>query len=266
MADVTLPYAPLDGDTLDPDGINRDLYQVTPSVSLYETTNGSVELANFAAGFTVKSHHVRPGETGDARAVGGVEPLDFFQDAWGQGGRWYPIAGCTYTWHQRYAPTVCMIHASVFATVWRAPGEYDAGAAAFTDAPNIRVRMFLDDPTSGIDHTLRTLPQSVQYAPGVMPAVNVHTLEARVTRHLNLSHVKIAGKSAPFDGLTAGWHTLGLQIHILPNYDGKDTADLNHRKNLALNGAASDDRPAAFYHTLHRARLFVRNVSVVPLL
>jgi hypothetical protein len=265
MADVVLPYAPLTGDTLSPDGLNQDLYQAAPSVSLYETTNGSVELANFASGFTVKSHHVRPGEAGDAHSVGATESLDFFQDAWGKGGsRFYPIAGCTYTWHQRWAPTVCMIHASVFATVWRAPGSYSGGA--FTDAPNIRIRMFLDDPTTGIEHTLRTMPQSVQYAPGVMPAVGVHTLEARVTRHLNLSHVKIAGKSSPFDGLTAGWHTLGLQIHILPNYDGRDTTNADHKKDLALNGGSSDDRPTAFYHTLHRARLFVRNISVVPLL
>lgn len=264
MADITLPYVPVDGATLVPDSLNQDLYSATPSVSIYETSNGSIELANFAAGFKVEAHQIRPWETGDARADGQLNSIDFFQDAWSKGEKWYPIAGCSYTWYQRYDVTIAALFASMFATVWRNPGPYSAGA--YTSAPLIRVRTFLDDPTSNIGHTRRTLPQSVQYDPGVMPAVTVHTLESRVTRHFNILHPKVAGKSAPIGPLTQGWHTFGMAIYIDPNYDGRDTTDTNQRKNLNINGAGDDARPPAFYHALHRARIFVRNVTVLSLL
>lgn len=266
MADVTLGYLPTDGTLLNPDGVNGNLFDTSPSVSLYETANGLIDVGNFAPGFRVRPHHIRRGQVGDGGFSGSTVSRDYFQDTFGDVVTYKPIAGCCTTFYQEYDVSWAQFFASVFVTTWRQPGPLSNPAVprVWSTPPEVIVRIFFDGV--GIGHTLRTLPQTVEYStPGLFPEVTVHTLEARTTRHFNLQHTKVANGATPHSQLGAGWHSFGLQVYVAVNTEGSDTSNANDAKQPSMNGNA-DLRPSAFYHAMHRARVYVRNCGYYALL
>lgn len=261
MADVTLGYAPVDGDLLNVDGLNGDLYDTTPSVSLYETANGHIELANFASGFRVQSYHIQPGETGDGSFIGQLFSADYFQDAWGTGEVYRPVAGACITVRTRYDVNLAIAFASLFCTTWRSPGPLSAGAGTWTTAPDALVRMFVDG--SEVLATTRPLPQTVFFNGGAYPVVDIQTTEKHTTRHFNLHVPRVAGGTSPHAPLTAGEHTIGMAIYVAFNTEGSDTTDNNDSKDPTINSGGNDARPRAWYAAMHRVRCYVRNAGFV---
>jgi hypothetical protein len=278
MADITYPYAPVDGDRVDPDGLNQNLYQTTSGLSIYETTNGRVEFANFDAGFKVQPHHIRPGQTGTAESAGLLPSTDYFSDLFAQettpASGYLPIAGCGLTWYQEYDVTLAMFFASVHLSVWRQFGATGGAFGTKAVAPAVRVAMFFDTPkvvtgsaTGIIPHTVRELPQTITFDTASAGVVGqISTSEAMCARHFNLSHLKRPSGSGAQAQLTAGWHTIGLGVWVPQNIFGQTTNALDDMQ-LRLNGAGSADaRPTTYYSAVHRVRMYVKNISRVCLL
>jgi hypothetical protein len=253
-----LSYNPADGDTLDPDGLNANLYSTTPSISLYETANGHIELANFAAGFKVKSYHIQPGETGLGGFAGKLFSSDYYQDAYGQYEEYKPVAGCCITFRQRYDASIAQFFASAFATVWRQPGPPTADRV-WSAPPDVQIRMFFNG--TAVDESKRRLPKTVFYGTGgISPEVDIYAREQRVTRHFNLHFSKMAGQTLPYDQLVAGVHSFGLGVYVSHNTEGSNTSDANDDKQPYIDGT-SDIRPVACYNAMHRVRMYVRNAG-----
>lgn len=262
MADVVLPYVPADASVLDPDGINKDIYE-TPNnlaagrASLYETSNGRIEFAsNFAAGFKVKSHHVRPWQVGDAASAGLLKPLDFYEDVWGKDTVFYGIAGLNITWFQKYDATVSLLLASVFFSTWRQRGKGDAQSGWASH--DIILRMYLDGRS--LAHTARELPETVFYPSTANGGFNF-SREQNLTRYLNLFHAKVDGGDASKqeDKLTRGWHSFGMGIFVATN-DATETVNLD---GVPVTG---NIYPEANFDAIHRARAYVKHADVVRLL
>ena len=259
MPDITLPSLPADGSTFDPLLFSDDLYSQTAGVSLYETANGHVEFANFAAGTKVRQHHVRPWQAGHGASEGAVKPVDFFQNAYGKDTVFLGVAGANMTWHQKYDVSMAVLFASFFASIWRQRGAKSGNAWAA--APPIFVKAFFDGKE--IACTQRRFPETIYYSTGTTYG-NGYDFgfagEQRLTRYMNLHHPKFAGGSSgnKTDQLLAGWHTFGLGLYIEQNAGGEQL-DLD-------GGALARSYRAMTCDAMHRVRLFVRHADVVRLL
>lgn len=273
MADPVLGYTPVDGDPLDVAGVNADLYSLTPSVSLYETANGNIELGNFASSFRVRTYHIQQGEVGGGDFIGKTFSSDYFQDAWGTGEVYKPVAGACFTFYQRRAVSVANLFASMFVSAWRSPGPLidptKAPVAAdvnWEDPPAILVRMF--EGQNGLEATRRRLPQSVFFDMfgHAHPYVTVRVKEQQAGRHFNLFHPKIVGGTAPNDQLVQGWASFGFAVYIAHNKQGHDTDNANDSIDPDVGGGGTDARPQANYNACHRVRVYVSNAGCVTLL
>lgn len=273
MPDFVPTYAPIDGATLDPDGLNDNLFKITSGSSIYEIANGHIEAANFDPAFEVGSVQVRPGHAGEALSVGQVLPNDYFSDLFLGEARYIAVVGATITFRQRFPVSYALLSASGFCTTWRqfgvniqvVPGSFGTRAAA----PDIHVQAFIQSGTGDftlLSHAKRELPQTVHWdSASVSPVGEVAMREARLTRHFNLVHPKISGGVSPFDGLGVGWHTFGFAVLVRQNLCGQDTTDATESFDLSRDGD-NDARPRSWYSAVHRVRWYVRNASAVRLL
>lgn len=268
MADIVLPYAPADGATLDPDELSKDLYEtpnnlVAGRYSLYETSNGRIELANYAAGFKIRSHMVRPWQASDAVSAGLVDNLDFFSNAWGSDEKWYGVAGAQVTWYQEYDCTWATFLTSFFAAVWRQRGKNTA-PGVWEAAPRIVVQMFHNGV--GIPHTKRDLPETIKYSTSNTDYAGGFDFsfaqEERNTRHQNVHHTRHLGgdatkKTGP---LLKGMHSVGLHVYMQQNTGTDTELDLDGNTILVAS------RPDFTFRSMHRVRLCARHIDVVGLL
>ena len=270
MPDVTYPYIPSNGNTFDPEQFNENLY-ATPDqlpankLSIYETSNGRITVGeNFAAGFKVEAHHVRPWQVGDAAAAGLTSSVDYYEDAWGTDEKYYGIAGAQLTFYQKYDCTMALMAASLFASIWRQRGVRNTEPApdTFDDIP-IRIKMYVDGVP--VNHTLRRMPETIFYPIEIVNYGYDFTREQNLTRYLNLVHPKHTGGDASkgHGPLTRGWHTFGFGIYIQAN-----TA----KENVFLKGSntglisETSEVPMYQFDALHRVRVYARNASVLRLL
>lgn len=273
MPDFSPTYAPVAGDTLDPDGLNDNFFRVTSGRSIFEIANGHIEFANFDAAFEVGAVHVRPGQAGEGVSVGQVLSNDYFSDLSLGSADYVAIVGATITFRQRYPVSVALLSTSGFCTVWRQFGANTGAFATRGAAPDVHVQAFLASGSGEMDllgHTKRELPQTVHWdetGATVPPLAPIATREQRLTRHFNLVHPKVTGGTSPHGALAAGWHTFGLAVLVRQNPSGQDTTDASESYQLVLNGAGSADaRPSTYYSAVHRVRMYVRNASAVRLL
>lgn len=267
---MVYPYVPSSGDTFDPEQFNENLY-ATPDqlpvnkLSIYETSNGRITVgANFAAGFKVQAHHVRPWQVGDAQAAGLTSAADYYEDAWGAGEKFYGIAGAQLTFYQKYDTTMAVLAASLFASIWRQRGarEDTEPFTSFDDIP-IRIKMYVDG--APVNHTLRRMPETVFYPVDPSNPGYDFTREQNLTRHYNLMHPKHAGGDATrgHDALLRGWHTFGFGIYIQAN---AATERIRLKGSNAGATSTTSDVPLYSFDALHRVRVYARNASVLRLL
>lgn len=267
MPDVVLPYAPADGATLDPAEVNKDLYEVPANLpagrlSLLETSNGAITFDNLDPTFKVRSHMIRPWQVGKPASSGLIQPMDFFQNAWGQDKVFYGVAGANLTFYQPYDLNLALFFASFFVSIWRQRGK-KGNQNTWADAPEILVRCRLD----GVDlpHTNRPMPETIYYeagAPTYGPAGAegydyTFAREERLTRFYNIHHPKRLGGSAVkgTDQLTKGHHTFGLHVYVAQNV-GTEKVDRD----------GVDLYPLSVWKNMHRLRVFVRHADVLPFL
>lgn len=273
MPDFSPSYAPIDGATLDPTGLNNNLYRVTSGRSIFEIENGHIEAVNFDPAFQVGSVHVRPGQAGEAISVGQVLSNDYFSDLSMGSADYVAIVGATITFRQRYPVSLALLGASGFCSVWRQFGANTGAFATRGPAPDIHIQAFVQSGTSQmtlLGHTKREMPQTVHWdstSAAPPPLSEISTREQRLTRHFNIVHPKVAGGSGQHAALSSGWHTYGLAVLVRQNLSGQDTTDVLEDYQLVLNGAASADaRPDTYYSAIHRVRMYVRNATAVRLL
>lgn len=270
MPDVVYPYVPSGGDTFDPEQFNENLY-ATPDqlpvnkLSIYETSNGRITVGeNFAPGFKVEAHHVRPWQVGDAVAAGLTSSVDYYEDAWGVDEKYYGIAGAQLTFYQKYDCTMALMAASLFASIWRqrGPREETEPFTAFDDIP-ISIKMYVDG--SPVNHTLRRMPETIFFPIDPTNYGYNFTREQNLTRHLNLVHPKHAGGDANkgHDALLRGWHTFGFGIYIRAN-TAKESVFLKGSNTGII--SEKSEVPMYQFDALHRVRVYARNASVLRLL
>jgi hypothetical protein len=267
---VVLTYLPSTGDTLNPSGLNDNLYSQTAGRSLIETANGHIEYTNLKSDFQVQSHLIRPGQTGFAGSAGRLFSADYFSDLWAgpSAAGYIPVGGAALTKRVPYNCTLALFSASVFITCWRQFGM-PAGAAytARVTAPDIRIQTFIGN-NQGLTYTRRELPQTVfRDATAATVVSPISTTEARTCHQFNLRHFKHVGGTDPNDALTRGWVTFGISLLIPQNLVGQDTTNTFNDLQLQLNSATSPDaRPSTFYSGIHRVRMYVRSATIVPFL
>jgi hypothetical protein len=264
LADIVLPYDPADGATLVPDNLNKDLYETPNNLgvgqySLYETSNGRIEFANFKAGFKVRSHMIRPWQVGRADTAGATKRLDFFQDAWQKDSVFYGVAGANITFYQHYDCTIALFLASLYVSLWRQRGA-STGQGTWADAPDVIVKMFIDGVA--VEHTQRPLPQTIYYSTTTSyGGYDYHfAREERLTRQFNLHHTKIVNGDSgnQTQQLTAGWHTVGLFVYVAQN-TGVEELDLD-------GGGIGAFYPKMNAQAMHRLTAYVRQVDAIRLL
>jgi len=81
MPALVTPYTPSDGDVLDPDQWNDNIYD--PSVAargILSKPNGGLDADNLAGGFLVQAEHVQPGELWRAKLAHSLEPIDYYDN------------------------------------------------------------------------------------------------------------------------------------------------------------------------------------------
>lgn len=265
-----LPYIPANGDMLSIQGVNDDIYAVPADLSpgrlsLYETSNGSIDASNLDPAFKVQAHHVRPWQVGDAQAAGLTEPLDFYEDAWGIAADangsapvFYGIAGANLTFYQKYDTSMSLFLASAFMSVWRQRGERTSDdPPTYAEYP-IKVRMYVDGIP--VRHTMRELPNTIYY--GDTAGGFDFTREKRLTRMFNLHHMKYPGGSSGkgHDQLTKGWHSFGLGVYIEANAGSEEIFP------AGIVGTGAAEHPPITFDALGRVRVYVRSVSTLRLL
>jgi hypothetical protein len=266
LPDFVLPYEPLDGTTLDPDKLNKDLYEVPSNLSagqlsLIETSNGRISFANFAAGFKVRSHMIRPWQVGNPVSAGLTKPVDYFSNAWGQDTVFYGVAGANLTFYQPYDLSMAAFMASFFASIWRQRGPKTQDG--WEDAPGVVFRCRLD----GVDiaHTTRQMPQTIYFSNSTLDWGGGYDYtfarEERLTRYMNLSHARHVGgdQSKGTHQLRKGFHTFGLHVYVAHN-PGTETVN---RDGVPVDG---NIYPNSIWNNMHRVRVFVRHADVLPFL
>jgi len=274
MPDITFDYIPTTGTVLQPEGVNKDLYQTTAGRSLFETMNGNVGFPNLDATFEVEQHIIRPGQTGFARTDGRLFSADYFSDLWAGANntpRFTPIGGACITFRVPYSVSYALFSASVFLTVWRQFGPPNISEAdpfmVRRQAPPIYIQTFFGN-NNGITNTRRELPQTVFFSTALSgkPDAHVFTNEARTCHHYNIAHSKIAGKASPNDQLTEGYGSFGFAVYVTQNLNGSSSSDDDYNMTLYLNGASSAHNINSLYSGIHRVRTYVRNATVMALL
>lgn len=251
MAAITLPYVPVDGDALSPDGLNRNWHSAVAGESLYGELNGNLNAANFAAGFRIRPEHVRAGETFRGREEHGLEALDYYDDLWPSADsadpkQWVPVAGCASRLYVPWNCTCVLYSLSTFYTVFRTRQRVSGSEDDVRTGPDIWLVLYIDDVR--LAYTLRGCP--ITYWPSNSAGDPVNFLVEREccqTQHLDIQHLSIAG-SADDAQTKAGYHDVSLRLYMPANtgqeslytpFTGADAIvwDMAHRIRFGIRSA-----------------------------
>ena len=266
---VTTPYAYPDGQVIDPDGHNENVYSKNPGKGIQSEANGG--LNSFKTGFEVQKEHIWPEEAVRLRQDAALETLDIVSEAHADSGEvvFRPVAGCSTKVYVPYAATLALWEWSVFISEAKFfihlydAAEYDSKAlsysvAATTVTPTMVIRARLTDSSgvvTDIPHSRRRLPTSCGHTRGT-PGVQV--FEDRCCLHFGMHHLQ--------ETLSAGWHELSLTLHqeqVLDNSAGDNSSDLYSDVITRVIGHTNTEREHVFYQ---RASFGIRNARVLTLL
>ena len=274
---VITPYAYPNGQELDPDGHNENVYSKNAGKGIQSEVNGG--LNSFKTSFEVQKEHVWPEEAVRIRQDAALETLDVFSDAHADSGSvvYRPVAGCSTKIYVPSAATLALWEWSVFISEARFfvhyrdrllndDGDYVPGSEEVLD-PTMVIRARLIDSAgtvTNMPHSKRLLPHSVghydrQYDRTVVASTfrARQVFEDRSSLHFGMHHLQ--------EDVVAGWHELVLTLHQEQVTQQDDDTDRSIYQDMVerTTGETSVKTMHVFYQ---RASFGIRNARVLTLL
>jgi hypothetical protein len=253
MAKITDMYT-YDGDLLDVDEHNKNVFAHSPTRSITGAANGNISSENFNAVFDpsihstsedakIKAHHVQPGETHITEQTHGMETLDLWNKAFGrsEGGQnmalsprhdelahYVAIPGCSTRIYLPYDCAAVMFQWSFHYSVARTWGmEEHLPADAEDDmivlrlnsrSPKIAHRAFYNG--NPVAATYRDFPQTYFYRDHKDPEEDSEGVSTR-THGSQVSTESRNARQTDFHYMATnvqkGWHELSARIHMEPS-------------------------------------------------
>lgn len=228
MADITLPYTPVDGNTFDPSSWDANLDSAVVASSIYGEMNGLLSDANFAAGAKIRPEHPKPGETFRYAQSHLPETLDYFQDAFdastSEGDSpvtgsdpFLTVAGASARVFLPYNCTCVWYHVAAFYTLFQMRQRSAGSEAEVRSGPVAQMAMYIDG--TKVQYTQRRTPRTYHPYQQAAPAATSpppRANEAFLASHLDIAHLAISNGSDP-TRTQAGWHQVDLRLYIPTN-------------------------------------------------
>lgn len=234
----SLPYT--DGDTLDTDGHNKNIFTTDLSEGIMSVSNGGLDDANLTSDFTVEAQHVAPEAAVRVRADWKMETLDYNSETVASTSddvNFVPIAGTTARIYLPYSPTLVWWQWSLFVSPWRWRFEHNADETTSNYPARIKAFHVGPDGTeTSLDHTRRSIPLStiVRVDASAHTATNVKARQARNSILYDQAHLLHQPE--------AGWHEVHVRLYM-QYYDRKEKLQPDGALNFAaLRDAYFSDR------------------------
>tara|TARA_R110002020_G_scaffold200914_1_gene403323 strand:- start:440 stop:1252 length:813 start_codon:yes stop_codon:yes gene_type:complete len=268
---VITPYNYVDGNVLDPDGHNDNVYSRQAGRGIQSEANGG--LNSFKADFAVKKEHVWPEEAVRIRQDSALETIDIFSDAHADSGtaKYRVVAGCAVKVYVPYAATLALWEWSVFISqarffvhlqdqVFSPKDDGSVAVAAVTSEPNIIIRARLTDSAgtvTNLPHSKRLLAQTIGFDDKSPSGSLPDSYEDRAALHFGMHHLQ--------ESVAAGWHELSLTAHqeFVTHEVDDDSRELFQAELARSRGQTTVNRDHVFYQ---RASFGIRNARVLTLL
>ena len=228
MSIINKSLAYTDGDTLDTDGHNKNIFSTDLNEGIMSVSNGGLDDTNLASDFTVNAQHVAPEAAVRVRADWKLEALDYNSETVSSNSaagsvtdavNFVPVAGTSVRIYLPHSPTLVWWQWSLFVSPWRWRLE-DASAAGPADHTGENADMALmayhrgPDGSGGytetsLPHTFRRVPESAvlnTVTGGAYTTTNVKNRQARNSVIWDQSHML----SSP----TPGWHEVHVRMYL----------------------------------------------------
>ena len=240
MSTINKSLAYTDGDTLDTDGHNKNIFSTDLNEGIMSVSNGGLDDTNLASDFTVKAQHVAPEAAVRVRADWKMETLDFNTDSASSNSdniSYVPVAGTAARIYLPYSPSLVWWQWSMFVTPWRW-NIYDTNASSTRDR-NIVVVAYHVDPAgteTRLSHTRRVVPISAALSEygTVTGTSNVKARQARNSLLYDQAH--LLGQPS------AGWHEVQVRLYMEYYNDAENVVPNGAEAWLALYQAYLHDR------------------------
>lgn len=202
MPDISQSLVYTNGNVLDVDLHNQNIYDDTDPAGIFSKCNGGIDADQLAGGFQVRQEHVWPEEASRLRSDHGLDDLDFLSNASGEAdetinNQFVSIPGTGCRFHVPWAPAAIFWQWQVFVTCWRYQRVNDETPAAITLLP------FIDN--SPIPHLRRGMPATVHPA-DTNAASELRRNQSVCSFWLDLTHLQMAPG--------AGWHDADLRVWL----------------------------------------------------
>ena len=240
---TSLTYS--DGDILDVDGHNENVYKATGlNHGILSTVNGRLASSNLNSSFAFNAEHVMPGEVFRAHQEFQYETVDYFGDV--NSDQTYTnfvnVGGGAIKVYLPYAVSLALWQCSFFCSFWIPAIDKIDGVNR--SEPSLYVQLAYDG--SRVGHTMRKLPMSLySNESGVVR----DTYEHYLARPYDMSHM--------VQNLSAGWHDFQLKLYI---ENVSEVFDM-----MAARGGFEGDLDTA-QEVYPRASFGIRNARVLTIL
>ena len=211
---TSLTYA--DGDTLDVDGHNKNIYTTRDNAGILSTANGRLDSGNLNTSFACDKEHIWPGEVFRGHQEFQYETASYFSDVSSDttdGASYTPVAGCALRVYMPYDVTFALWQWSFHLSIHLPQLDQDEGETADRIEPIIKTRTQLNGST--LSHTVRASPLSAYYLLGSATS-QAAKYEHYLARPYDMAHMATS--------VSAGWHELQVQV-FLENFDDEDGYD-----------------------------------------
>ena len=256
---ISTPYSYVNGQRLDVDAHNKNIYAAPYGQGLMSEINGGLVYDN-SKGATVSKEHVWPEEVLRARQESSVRTVDFYSDAFSDTGdtSFTPIPGGTVRVYVPYDCSACLWQWSAFVHCWlpyreRYSSEDGADYSIVAeDKPKAILKAKLDG--TFLTHTYRRVPIAVVYSNDVSTSSGrIAVLESRSALQYDMCHLQ--------ENVSAGWHELNLSLYMEENRDESNASGIYEGRLINSTGLELNT-----YEFHNRVSFGVRNTRVLTLL
>lgn len=208
-----------DGQLLDVDGHNQNVYDTAAGHGIMSEINGGMEPVNLAPGFRVREEHVMPGLSVRMNREFALRSVDCFEDAFAADVNhatytydtapaelWVPVPGCAISYYTPVAGNVigyCNLFFDVYRLTMVLTDDVDV-----VQRPAVAVALMVDGVIQ--EHTKRPLPVTAKYS---LPAS---------TASLNTGPATTATDTDNTERITAQW----WQVHFGVSQQAAGTHDV----------------------------------------
>ena len=283
-----------DGVVLDPDELNRALYNPTAGLigqGLYSEFNGGVALTESTANgngdnFNLSVEHLQPEQVVKSRFAGDWFSLDNFSNVTGlindtqksnllELGQTQALPGCGIRFYVPFDAAAIRLNVSWFFSVARFFGANSnaPSTANGSDAQNITTMVFIRTPKEGsTTGELEEIPQLRREYPltyflrqpnlaRTTAQTAPYSTEAPQATHINLSHVLTAASSgSPDERLASGFYEVFVGFYVKPLGDITVVTNNNIRYDRPSPGSGSSEKTIEIFQ---RFSVGCRNARVV---